>query len=395
MDDLADDRNGAILVGDIMDVIAWRRELHAIPETGFEEVKTAAFVADRLSSFGLEVHAGIGGTGVVGVLRRGSDGQPGIGLRAELDALNIAEANDIEHASRHAGKMHACGHDGHMAMLLGAARELSQSNEIERDVYFVFQPAEEHGHGARAMIDDGLFERFGIAEIHAIHNEPGLPVGSFATCEGPISGNEDNFRITLTGAGGHAAVPNLSNDPVVAGCSLVLGLQAIVSRRADPMQASVVSVTGIATDGERNILPGRITISGDARSFTPEVSALIEREMRRISAGVAEAYGLELELDYTHDFAAAANDAEATHGALDAANQVFGASNVDGAVTPSPGADDFGLFLRHVPGNYAFVGNGTDGRCGRSLHSATYEFNDDVLPWGIRYWVELATRRRI
>jgi hippurate hydrolase len=247
----------------------WRRHLHSIPELGFVEHKTSAFVADKLKGLGLEVHQGIGGTGVVGVLRRGG-GNSAIALRADMDALKITENTGLPYASTHHGQMHACGHDGHMAMLLGTARDLTERGQFSGTVYFIFQPNEEHGCGAKAMIADGLLERFSFEEIYGLHNMPGMPVGSFATRPGPLMASEDNFVIRIRGKGGHAARPHVANDPMVIAAHMILALQTIVSRRVSALDTAVVSVTEILTDGTRNVLPETVTIKGDTRSYRPE-----------------------------------------------------------------------------------------------------------------------------
>lgn len=377
---------------EIRDVASWRQHLHSIAEFGFEEVKTSRAIADLLRSFGAEVHQGVGGTGVVGVSRKGSSGR-GIALRADMDALKIVEKTQLQYASQNHGLMHACGHDGHSAVLLGAARHLARSGAFDGTVNFLFQPAEEHGRGAKAMIDDGLFERFRIDEVYGIHNMPGLPVGKFETRPGPINACEDNFVIRVRGKGGHAARPQNSNDPLVIAAHIVIALQTIVSRRVSPVDNAVVSVTEISSDGTRNVLPENVVIKGDARSYTPDIRALIEREMRAIARGVGSAFGATVEIDYTHEFAATVNHPEATRFAFDAAATALGAENV--AITPAPfmGSEDFGLFLEKRPGNFAYLGNGTEGHGGQPLHSPHYDFNDAVIGPGIAYWATLVHQR--
>ncbi len=279
------------------EMTVWRRDLHAHPEFGFEETRTAAFVADKLRSFGLEVAEGIGGTGVVGTLKRGT-GNRAVALRADMDALRITERGQADYRSRTPGTMHACGHDGHTAMLLGAAKLLAKEGGFDGTVRFLFQPAEEWGKGALAMLDDGLMQRFPFDEIYGLHNMPGLPVGHFETRAGPIMSAEDNFEIVLTGLGGHAARPQSGNEVLVAACALVTNLQTIVSRRLSPADIAVVSVTELITDGTRNALPGLARILGDARSFRPEVSAEIERQMRVIAEGTAMAHNVAAETRY-------------------------------------------------------------------------------------------------
>jgi hippurate hydrolase len=363
----------------------WRRHLHSIPELGFGEHKTSAFVADKLKSLGLEVHQGIGGTGVVGVLRRGG-GNSAIALRADMDALKISENTGLPYASTHQGQMHACGHDGHMAMLLGAARDLSERGQFSGTVYFIFQPNEEHGRGARAMIADGLLERFSFEEIYGLHNMPGMPVGAFATRPGPLMASEDNFVIRIRGKGGHAARPHVANDPMVIAAHMILALQTIVSRRVSALDTAVVSVTEILTDGTRNVLPETVTIKGDARSYRPEVQKTIEAEMRKLAGGVALSFGAEVEVDYTYEFASTVNHDAPSRQALAAAQATPGITSVDRNPEPLMGSEDFGLFLNHKPGNFAFLGNGEAGAHGQPLHNARYDFNDAAIGPGIAYW---------
>jgi hippurate hydrolase len=384
--------NATLWQGVAEEATDWRRHLHAHPEFGFEEHETARFIAARLRAFGLDVHEGIGGTGVVGLLRRG-EGTGSICLRADMDALRITEKSNLPHASRNHGTMHACGHDGHTAILLGAARALSHEGGFSGTAVLLFQPAEEHGRGARAMLDDGLLERFPFDEIYGLHNLPGLETGQFATRPGALMASEDNFEIRFTGRGGHAARPHVSNDPIVIAAHLTLALQAIVSRRADPLDNAVVSITEILSDGTRNVLPETVTLKGDTRSFTPAMQALIEREMRQISQGVAAAFGADIEMSYTHEFAPTVNHPAETGHALAAAHAALGAEAVDPDPVPMMGAEDFGLFLQHRPGNFAYLGNGTQGAHGMPLHSAHYDFNDAALAAGIAYFTTLVRQR--
>ena len=376
------------------EMTAWRHHLHANPETGFEEHDTAAFVAATLSSFGLDVEGGIGGTGVVGTLRAGS-GNRAIGLRADMDALNIHEAGESRpHASRRAGKMHACGHDGHMAMLLGAAKALARSKDFNGIVHFVFQPAEEHGRGAKAMLDDRLLERFPMEEIYGVHNMPGIPAGHFWTRPGGIMASEDNFVIEIKGRGTHAARPHMGIDPIVVGSEIVLALQSIVARKLDPIAQGVVSVTEFITDGLRNVIPGTVVLKGDTRSYSPEVQALIEERMAAITAGICAAHGAEHRFEYTHEFAPTVNWAEHVAPAVAAATDVVGGAKVDGNCPPLLASEDFGAFLRALPGNYMFIGSGLQGEeRGTPLHNAHYDFNDDLLSLGARYFATLARQR--
>ena len=375
-------------------LLRWRHQLHRHPETGFNETHTAAYVAQVLTVLGLEVHRGIGGTGVVASLRVGQ-GSAVIGLRADMDALAITEADaGRPHASLNVGCMHACGHDGHMAMLLGAAQLLVQRRDFDGTVRFVFQPAEEHGRGAAAMMADGLFERFPVDEIYGVHNMPGMPAGHIATRSGGIMASEDNFVIRITGRGGHAARPHMVIDPIVIGAEIVLALQTVVSRSLDPSQPAVISCTEFITDGIRNAIPTHVTIKGDTRSYSPDVQALLERRMRELCDGICRAYGAACEVTYTHEFAPTVNWAQCVRVAAAAAVAVVGVDKVDDQVQPMMASEDFGAFLRVVPGAFVFIGNGdADSPGGVPLHNASYDFNDRVLPIGARYLAEIARVR--
>jgi len=368
---------------------AWRRDLHAHPEFGFEETRTAAFVADRLREFGLDdVTEGVGGTGVVGTLKRGS-GNRSIALRAEMDALRIPEQGALSYASSNPGVMHACGHDGHTAMLLGAARMLVEEGGFEGTVRFIFQPAEEWGRGALAMLGDGLMERFPFDEIYGIHNMPGLPVGVLETRPGVMMAAEDNFEIRLNGVGGHAARPQAGNEVLVAACALVTALQTIVSRRLNPAEIAVVSVTELLTDGTRNALAGEARILGDSRSFRPDVSAEIEKHMRAIAAGTALVYNVSAQVSYTREFVPLFNDPRLVEEAFAAARMVLPEGNVCVAREPMTGSEDFAHFLSHVPGVFVFLGNGDS----EPLHNPRYDFCDDGLIHGANFHAAIVRRR--
>lgn len=369
---------------------AWRRDFHAHPEFGFEERRTSRLVAERLRSFGLtDVVEGVGGTGVVATLTLGS-GNRSIALRADMDALRIEETSDLPYHSRTPGVMHACGHDGHTAMLLGAAKLLSAEGGFDGTVRFVFQPAEEWGKGALAMLADGLMERFPFEEIYALHNKAGLPVGKFEARAGATMSAEDNFEIVLRGLGGHASRPQDGREVLVAACALVLDLQTVVSRRVASTDMAVLSVTELLTDGTRNALPGTARILGDARSFRPEVSATIEKELRRIAAGTAISYDVTCDVTYTREFVPTINDPDATTAALAAARTVLGDDNVAVASEPGTGSEDFARFLHHVPGCYAFIGNG-EGSV--PAHNPAFDFNDDALPTGTGFFVQIVRDR--
>jgi len=373
---------------------SWRHHLHRHPETGFNEKRTSDHVARVLELLGLDVHRGIGGTGVVGNLSVGTG--PGIiGLRADMDALALTEAAEGRaHASLHPGCMHACGHDGHMAMLLGAAQLLAQQRDFSGTVRFIFQPAEEHGRGAAAMMADGLFARFPVDEIYGAHNIPGMPTGHIATRVGGLMASEDNFVIRITGRGGHAARPQMAIDPLVIGAEIVLALQTVVARSVDPGQSAVISCTEFITDGIRNALPTHVTIKGDTRSYAPEVQALLERRMREICHGICAAHGARCEVDYTHEFAPTVNWPACVPVAVAAATEVVGADRVDDQVAPMMISEDFGAFLRAVPGAFVFIGNGDGDSPGAvPLHNARYDFNDALLPIGARYFAQIARIR--
>ncbi|ENN85370.1 amidohydrolase [Rhizobium freirei PRF 81] len=365
----------------------WRRDLHRHPEFGFEERRTSAFVAENLRGLGIEVTEGIGGTGVVGTLRRGTSNRA-VALRADMDALRITEATGAAWTSTKPGTMHACGHDGHTAMLLGAAQLLVEEGGFDGTVRFLFQPAEEWGQGARAMLDDGLMERFPFDEVYGLHNMPGLPVGHFETRPGAIMSAEDIFEITLKGKGGHASRPDWGREVMVPACSLVLELQTIVARRLSPAEIAVVSVTELLTDGTRNALPSTARVLGDCRSFHPEVSARIEEEMRRIARGIAEGHGVEVEVKYTREFVPTINDAGLAAEMMAAVGPV--SREVATRPEPMTGSEDFARFLAHAPGCYAFIGNGEN--C-PPLHHPGYDFNDAALIHGAQVHAAIVRRR--
>ncbi len=366
----------------------WRHDIHRHPELAFEEKRTAKLVAELLDEWGLDVFRDIGGTGVVGVLKKGS-GSRMLGLRADMDALKIHERNDFAHRSRHDGKMHACGHDGHTAMLLGAARHLSEQGEFDGSAVFIFQPAEEHGEGARAMIDDGLFERFPVDAVYAIHNFPSLETGHFAVRAGSIMAAEDNFEITINGTGCHAAMPHLGRDPIVIGSEIVIAMQSLVSRTLNPMDNAVVSFTEFVTDGTVNVVPGQVVLKGDTRSLTPEVQDHIEITMERIVAGVCAAHGVDHQFDYRRNFVPTINTAAEAQIAAEVATSIVGADRVIGDSRPIMASEDFGYMLQAKPGAYVLLGNGVEGIGGCSLHNPSYDFNDEILTTGADFWVEL------
>ena len=368
----------------------WRHALHRSPELELDVPKTAAYIADLLESFGLDVHRGVGQSGVVGVLTRGN-GEGSIALRAELDALPIEEINSFAHRSEHPGKMHACGHDGHMTMLLGAARYLSENGRFNGRVHFIFQPDEEFGTGAATMLKDGLTERFEMDEVYAIHNLPGMAVGTFATRAGPITASESLFEIEITGQGGHAALPHMGVDAITVGAEIVGALQTIVSRKLDPAQNGVVSVTEFVTDGRRNVLPGHARLSGDARALTPETNAAIKARMAQIVEGIAQAHGVQASSSYETIFDPTINAAAPARAAERAARKITDA--VDGDCPPKLFSEDFAHMAARIPGAFILMGNGTEGQHARPLHSADYDFNDAALVPGSSFWVELVEQQ--
>ncbi len=368
---------------------AWRHHLHQHPETAFDERTTSAFVASVLRELGFDVVTDVGGTGVVGSLSRGASGRA-IGLRSELDALPLEERTGRDYASRNPGTMHACGHDGHMAMVLGAAAALAEHEGFDGTVRMIFQPAEEPGRGAQAMIDDGLLERFPLDSIYGLHNHPGSPAGHLLTRTGPIMASEDNFSIHVIGRGGHASAPQLVIDPLVIGAEIVVALQYVVARSVDPVRTAVLSCTDLRTDGARNAIPSNVYITGDTRSFEPAVQDLLESRIREISEGVGRAHGATVEVTYTHEFATTVNNADCVAIAAAAAGTALGPERVNADADPVMASEDFGVLARHVPACFSFLGNGAEpGRGGTPLHSHDYEFNDEILAAGVAYYLQV------
>lgn len=368
--------------------IAWRRDIHRHPELGFREERTAAVIANLLTDMGIDTHTGIGGTGVVGVLKRGeSDGA--IGLRADIDALPIQEANDFDHRSVNESQFHGCGHDGHTAMLLAAAETLASADSFDGTVHFIFQPNEENGLGALAMMKDGLFDRFRMDEIYGMHNMPGIPAGSFAVRKGTMMTFEDNFVISINGLGGHASMPNRTRDPVIVAAEIISALQTVIARSLNPMESGVVSVTEILTDGARNVIPSNVTIKGDTRGLSAVTQALIETRMRELVVNIGKAHNVAAELKYTHEFIVLVNTDRETDIAVQAAVDVVGADNVVPDCEPAACSEDFAQMLNVKPGCYVLIGNGTEGHHGCPLHNPGYDFNDEVLETGAAWWVKL------
>ncbi|WP_114813101.1 M20 aminoacylase family protein [Paraburkholderia kururiensis] len=375
-----------------------RRTIHAHPELRYEETRTADLVAAKLTEWGIEVHRGLGKTGVVGVLKRGH-GTRSVGLRADMDALPIQELNGFEHRSRNEGKMHACGHDGHTAMLLGSARYLAQHAEFDGTIVFIFQPAEEGGAGAQAMIDDGLFTRFPVDAVFGIHNWPGLPEGHFGVREGPIMASSNEFRIDIKGVGSHAALPHNGRDPVFVAVQVANGLQSIVTRNKKPLDTAVLSITQIHAGDTVNVVPDDAWLAGTVRTFTTETLDMIETRLRKIAESTAAAYDCGVTVSFHRNYPPTVNSAKETQFAARIMAEVVGPGNVETNIEPTMGAEDFSFMLLAKPGCYAFLGNGDGGHreAGHGagpcmLHNASYDFNDSLLPVGATYWVRLATQ---
>lgn len=370
----------------------WRHTLHMHPETAFEETNTAAFVADKLAEMGYEVQTGVGVTGVVATLSHGSSSRV-IGLRADMDAINLSEQGTPAYRSASPGKMHGCGHDGHTATLLGAARLLAERKNFNGTVRLVFQPAEEPGRGAQTMLEDGLLERFPMDEIYGLHNMPSLPAGTIHTRSGGIMGSEDNFTITIHGKGGHASSPHLGTDPLVIAAQVILALQTIISRNASPLHPLVISCTELHTDGGHNAIPSNVTITGDTRSTSPEDQALIEDRMRAVCQGLCAAGGATCDFLYTHEFRPTVNWKECAQAAVQAAAAVVGPEKVNGDCEPWMASEDFGAFLAKIPGCFVFLGSGTAAGGSTPLHNACYDYNDDILMTGAEFFAELVHQR--
>ncbi|MEL3892878.1 M20 aminoacylase family protein [Ferrovibrio sp. MS7] len=369
------------------DLTAWRRDLHAHPETAFEEHRTADIVAEKLKSFGIEVHRGLAKTGVVGTLKAGS-GNRAIGLRADMDALDLHELNDFAHKSTYQGKMHGCGHDGHTTMLLGAAQYLANSRKFDGIVHFIFQPAEENLAGGKVMVDDGLFRLFPCESVFGMHNMPGYDIGKFAVRVGPMMASADMFWIKIRGKGAHGAYPHQGIDPVAIGAEIVLAVQHIVGRNVDPLQPAVVSICQFNAGHTTNVIPEEATLSGTARAFSPQVQDLIESRLRQIVTGIAATHGAVAELDYQRRYPPTINTADETELAARAAAAVVGQDNVLRNLAPSMGAEDFAWMLREKPGSYVWIGNGAgEGSC--MIHNPHYDFNDEALTIGASYWARL------
>jgi amidohydrolase len=371
------------------DIMAWRHDIHEHPELLYDVHRTAAFVADRLREFGCdEVVTGLGRTGVVGVIKGNRPGTGGdvkvIGLRADMDALPIEEDTQLAYASKTPGKMHACGHDGHTAMLLGAARYLAETRNFAGDAVVIFQPAEEGGAGAAAMIKDGLMDRFAIDQVYGMHNGPGLPIGSFAIRPGPIMAATDAIDIRIEGKGGHAARPHLCIDPVLAGAQLIAALQSIVSRSIDPLESAVISICEFHAGNARNVIPQTVELKGTIRTLKADVRTLVEKRIREVAAGIAQITGTKIDIDYERGYPVTVNHASQTEIATRIAKDIAGDTNVY-ETPPMMGAEDFAYMLEARPGAFIFCGNGDSA----GLHHPAYNFNDEAIVYGTSYWIKL------
>ncbi len=372
------------------EVTEWRRHIHARPELLFAVENTAAFVAEKLKEFGVdEIVPGIGRTGVVGLIKGKGEGGRTIGLRADMDALPLTEISGKPWASTTPGKMHACGHDGHTAMLLGAAKYLAETRNFNGNIAVIFQPAEEGGGGGNLMVKDGMMERFGIEEVYGMHNLPGLPVGHFAIRSGAIMAATDEFTITIKGRGGHAAQPHRTIDPIAIGAQIVSNLQLIASRNVDPLRSVVVSVTKFNAGFAHNVIPNDATIAGTVRTLDEEVRNLAETRLKQVVNGLVAAHGAEVDIDFNRNYPVTFNHATETGHAVRIAGEIAGAGNVNAEIDPMMGGEDFSYMLNARPGAFIFIGNGDTA----GLHNPAYDFNDETIAHGISYWVRLAEQR--
>jgi amidohydrolase len=381
-----------LLADSAAELTAIRRDIHRHPETAFEEKRTADIVAEKLTSWGIEIHRGLATTGVVGTLKGKRPGQKTIGLRADMDALHLQEKNDFDYASVHANKMHACGHDGHTTMLLGAAKHLAKAPDFAGTVHFIFQPAEEGLGGARVMIEEGLFDKFNCDTVYGMHNMPGIASGTFAIRAGAMLASSDSWQVTFKGTGGHGAMPDRGTDPTYVAGQFIVAVQGIVGRNVPPSQAAVLSVGHIAAGsaGSPNVIPSEVLVSGTARSFSADVRDLLERRLAEVAAGIAQAGGCTAESKYHRRYPALVNSVEQTSLAVEAAALTVGRDKVDPNTPRISGAEDFAFMLEKKPGAYIMIGNGgaDEGGC-HNVHSPLYDFNDRILTTGAAYWVNL------
>ena len=373
-------------------LVEWRHDLHMNPQISFEEEYASNKVSTLLNDFGIEVHKGIAKTGVVGVLKKGKSNKS-IGIRADMDALPINEINTFSYKSKIKNRMHACGHDGHTTMLLGAAKYLAEYGKFDGTVYFIFQPDEENCFGAKTMIEEGLFSKFSIDEVYGMHNIPGMAVGTFGTRKGTITSSENLFEISFEGKGGHAALPHMTKDTITIGSQIIIALQSIVSRKLNPIEKGVLSVTEFITDGKKNILPGKALIKGDARALSEQSNKIIENNMRKIVKGICDAYQVSYEINYQTTCPMTFNETEQAESATKAAINLLGKDKSNGDIEPRLFSEDFSIMSNAKPGCFILMGNGIDGSSGRPLHAADYDFNDELLVIGSSYWTELAEQQ--
>jgi len=366
----------------------WRHDFHQHPELGFDEHRTSKKIASLLEKWGIETHTQIGGTGVVGVIKRGSSLRA-LGMRADMDALAINELNSFDYCSNVKGKMHACGHDGHTSMLLGAACHLAKSGTFDGTAVFIFQPAEEHGKGAKAMISDELFNRFPVDDVYAIHNFPSVPANNFIVKQGPVMASEDNFEIIIEGIGHHAAMPHKGVDPIVVASQIVLAFQTIVSRRVNPSENAVISVTEFITDGTVNVVPNRVTLKGDTRSFLPDVQQQIKDNMKLMAESICAANGISCQFTYESVFDSTINTNQQANTAAEVARKMVGNAQVATEFEPPMTSEDFAFMLQAKPGCYVLLGNDGLNPSGHGLHNPNYDFNDNILTTGADFWVHL------
>ena len=373
-------------------LVNWRQDLHMNPQIGFEEEYASKKVASLLKEFGLEVHKNIAKTGVVGVLKKGSSNKS-IGIRADMDALPIQETNTFNYKSKIENRMHACGHDGHTTMLLGAAKHLAEHGNFDGTVYFIFQPDEENCFGAKTMIEEGLFTKFAIDEVYAMHNIPGMEVGTFATKKGTMTSSENLFEISFEGKGGHAALPHMTKDAITIGSQIISALQTIVSRKLNPVEKGVVSVTEFITDGKKNILPGNGLIKGDARALSDKSNEIIEKNMRQLVKGICDVHGIPYDVSYKTTCPVTFNESKQAESATKAAMTLLGEENSNGDCESRLFSEDFSIMSAAKPGCFVLMGNGTTGSHSKPLHASNYDFNDELLVIGSSYWAELAEQQ--
>ena len=373
-------------------LVDWRHDLHMNPQISFEEEYASNKVANLLKEFGIEVHKPIAKTGIVGVLKKGNSSKS-IGIRADMDALPINEINTFSYKSKIKNRMHACGHDGHTTMLLGAAKYLAEHGNFDGTIYFIFQPDEENCFGAKTMIDEGLFTKFSIDEVYGMHNIPGMDLGTFGTRKGAITASENLFEINIEAKGGHAALPHMGVDAITVGSQVAVALQSIVSRKLNPADNGIISITEFITNGKKNILPGKVKMNGDARALSNKTNEMIEKNIKKITKGICNAHGISCEVSYKTTCPVTFNESQQAESATKAAKSLLGEQKTYGDIEPRLFSEDFSIMSSTKPGCFVLMGNGTEGSNGRPLHAADYDFNDELLVFGSSYWVELAEQQ--